>query len=48
MTLGLGDSLAREVFLKGRLSMVDLLVPTCLDQVLFIMKTLFHFCKKAT
>jgi hypothetical protein len=48
MTLGLGDSLAREVFLKGRLSMVDLLVPTSLDQFLSIMKILFTFWQKTT
>jgi hypothetical protein len=48
MTLGLGDSLAKEVCLKGELSMVDLLVPTSLDQFLSIMKILFTFCKKTT
>jgi hypothetical protein len=33
----------------GRLSMVDLLVPTSLDQLLFIMKILFRcFTKQAT
>jgi hypothetical protein len=33
----------REVLLKGRLSTVDLLVLTSLDQLLFILKILFAF-----
>ncbi len=34
--------------LKGRLSTVDLLVLTSLDQVIFIMKILFNFVTKQT
>ncbi len=42
-------SLSKEVLLKGRLSMVDLLVLSSLDQLLFIMKILFRcFTKQAT
>ncbi len=36
-------STGREVLLKGRLSMADLLVLTSLDQFLFIWKILFTF-----
>ncbi len=37
---------SREVLLKGRLSTVDLLVLTTLDQLLFILKKLFKFFTK--
>ncbi len=36
----------REVLLKGRLSTVNLLVPTSLDRLLFILKILFTFFTK--
>jgi hypothetical protein len=35
------NSSTREVLLKGRLSTVDLLAPTSLDRLIFILKILF-------
>jgi hypothetical protein len=44
--LGRFEVWSREVLLRGKASTVDLLVLTCLDKLIFILKILFTFASK--